>query len=188
MPPTAPDFGPRIDPYALYEGQRGCDPAAKPGVLAFRDLVLAAYPSTRSLGIGRERGRPGASEHKEGRAWDWGVDARSQGHIAADLIDWLLATDRHGNRHAPARRLGIMYVIWNHRIWHANRADTGWTPYTGESPHTDHMHFSFGWAGARKETTWWTERGPGSPGDALSAAVPSQPRAPSPSADRVGRL
>ncbi|MGW0334387.1 hypothetical protein ACWD0J_21375 [Streptomyces sp. NPDC003011] len=171
MPPTAPDFGPHIDPYAPYEEQRGCDPAAKPGLLAFRDLVLGAYPSTRSLGIGRACGRPGVSEHKEGRAWDWGVDAHTQGRVAAGLTDWLLATDRHSNRHALARRFGIMHIIWDRRIWHAHDADAGWTPYTGASPHTDHAHFSFGWAGARKETTWWAEPAPGAP--RAGAGVPS---------------
>lgn len=167
MPPTAPDFGPFIDPYAVYEGQRGCDPAAKPGPAAFRDLVLAAYPATTNMGISRQCDRPGVSEHKEGRAWDWGVDAHTQEHIADELIGWLLATDRHGNDHAAVRRLGIMYVIWNRRIWHAYRPDAGWVPYTGVSPHTDHVHFSFGWAGARQETTWWTERAGARPPAAL---------------------
>ncbi|MFL1900586.1 hypothetical protein OG288_16310 [Streptomyces tauricus] len=162
MPPTTPDFGPLIDDYAPHEGQRGCDPAPKPGLLAFRDLVLGAYPATRSLGIGRECGRQGVSEHKEGRAWDWGI-ADGQAALAEELIGWLLATDRHGNRHALVRRLGIMYMIWNRRIWQAARADAGWTPYTGDSPHTDHVHFSFGWAGARRETTWWTGRGTAAP-------------------------
>ncbi|MEU9874043.1 hypothetical protein AB0C87_40000 [Actinomadura sp. NPDC048021] len=156
MPPRPPDFGPQIDPYARYEGQQDCDPAAKPGVAAFRDLVLAAYPETHDLGISRECGRGGPSEHKEGRAWDWGVDVHTQAHIAADLIDWLLATDRHGNPHALARRFGIMYMIWNRRMWEAYRPDAGWRPYTGDNPHTNHVHFSFNWAGARKETTWWT--------------------------------
>ncbi|MEU3254775.1 hypothetical protein [Streptomyces sp. NPDC006997] len=171
MPPTAPDFGPHIDPYAPYEGQQGCDPTAKPGLLAFRDLVLAAYPDTRSLGIGRSCDAPGVSEHKEGRAWDWGVDVHTQEHVADDLLNWLLATDRHGNPHALARRFGIMYMIWNRRIWESYRAQAGWTPYTGRSPHTDHVHFSFGWAGARKETTWWTE--PGLTAPRVSVGVPS---------------
>ncbi|MEU5402173.1 hypothetical protein ABZ348_23085 [Streptomyces sp. NPDC005963] len=162
MAPTAPDFGPDIDPYALYEPQRDCDPTAKPGVVEFRDLVLAAYPGTTSLGITRACGSGGQSEHKEGRAWDWGVNLAGQEHLADDLIGWLLATDRHGNAHALARRFGIMYMIWNRRIWMANRSSAGWQPYRGSSPHTDHIHFSFGWAGARKQTTWWTGgQGPG---------------------------
>ncbi|XVQ14224.1 hypothetical protein ACQP1W_17270 [Spirillospora sp. CA-255316] len=171
MPPTTPDFGPDIDPYAAYEPQRDCDPAAKPGVVAFRDLLLATYPGTTSMGISRACSAPGNSEHKEGRALDWGVNVNGQAHIAADLLDWLLATDRHGNRHALARRFGIMYMIWNRRIWEAYRADRGWTPYTGRSPHTDHVHFSFNWAGARQETTWW--KAPSYHGPRVSVGVPS---------------
>ncbi|MFC8817910.1 hypothetical protein [Streptomyces rochei] len=155
MAPTTPDFGPDIDPYAAYDPQRDCDPGAKPGLLAFRDLVLAAYSGTTSMGISRACGSGGQSEHKEGRAWDWGVNVNSQGHLADDLIDWLHATDRHGNPHALARRFGIMYMIWNRHIWMANRPDAGWQPYRGANPHTDHIHFSFSWAGARKETSWW---------------------------------
>jgi hypothetical protein len=25
----------------------------------------------------------------------------------------------------------------------------------GTNPHTDHIHFSFSWAGARKQTSYW---------------------------------
>ncbi|MEV5595518.1 hypothetical protein [Streptomyces sp. NPDC052496] len=66
MAPTAPDFGPRIDPYTPYEPQRDCDPTAKPGVAGFRDLVLAAYAGTRALGISRawQRGP------EQGYAWN----------------------------------------------------------------------------------------------------------------------
>ncbi|MGW1280062.1 hypothetical protein ACWD4V_24335 [Streptomyces tsukubensis] len=173
MPPTTPDFGPEIDDYAPYEGQGRCDPAAKPGVAEFKDLVLAAYPGTTNMGIGRECGSGGRSEHKEGRAWDWGVSLHGQAHLADEMIGWLLGTDRHGNPHALARRLGIMYIIWNRRIWEAYRADRGWTAYTGPNPHTDHVHFSFGWAGARRETTWWTRRGGARPVPCVSAGVPT---------------
>jgi peptidoglycan hydrolase-like protein with peptidoglycan-binding domain len=69
----------------------------------------------------------------------------------------LLATDRYGNPYAMARRLGIMYIIFNHRIWGAYLADQGWRPYGGSNPHTDHVHFSLSWAGALKQTTWWTQ-------------------------------
>ena len=37
----------------------------------------------------------------------------------------------------------------------------------GTNPHTDHIHFSLSWAGAKKETTWWT-----------SAEVGQEPRGP----------
>ena len=155
-PPT-PNFGPIIDKYALYDGQDTCDPTAKPGVVDFRDMLLAAYPGSRNGGIGRDCSLGSTSEHKEGRALDWGVNVNvpAEKAMADDALNWLLKTDEHGNTHANARRLGIMYVIWNARIWRAYDADGGWRAYTGSNPHTDHVHFSFSWAGARRETTWW---------------------------------
>jgi hypothetical protein len=157
VPPT-PSFGKDIDGYADYDPQSTCDPVAKPGVKAFRDLLLRAYPETRDLGIVRACDVGGRSEHKEGRAFDWGVRANvpAERADAEEVLRWLLATDDQGNRNALARRFGIMYVIWNHRIWSAARADEGWRPYHGSDPHTDHVHVSFSWDGANMRTTWWT--------------------------------
>ncbi|MDX6267254.1 MAG: hypothetical protein QOD70_1994, partial [Frankiales bacterium] len=95
------------------------------------------------------------SEHKEGRAWDWGVSASNPTQVnqVNALLGWLLKTDQYGNAFANARRLGIMYVIWNQRIWKAY--DPRWTSYSGADPHTGHVHFSFGWNGARKVTSYW---------------------------------
>ncbi len=165
--PPAPEFGPVMDPPGSYEGQSKCSPDAKPGVVAFQQMVLAEYPGTGAGGIGRDCSYGGQSEHKEGRAWDWGVSAASPTHRdnVADLLEWLFATDRYGNEHALARRLGVMYVIWNKRIWFPL---SGWRTYCvmkkdvcvgddggARSPHTDHVHFSFTWAGALKKTSFW---------------------------------
>lgn len=155
-PPT-PAFGPSIDPYAVYEGQSTCSTDPKPGVVDFSRMALAAYPYTGSYGISRECNLGGQSEHKEGRAFDWMVSASNSRDVGAvdDMINWLLATDRYGNRHANARRLGVMYIIWNRYMWRAYRPDDGWQPYSGPNPHTDHVHFSFSWAGALQQTSWW---------------------------------
>ncbi|MDQ3914538.1 MAG: hypothetical protein M3323_04285 [Actinomycetota bacterium] len=165
--PRTPAFGPVVDAPASYEGQSKCSPDAKPGVVAFQQMVLAEYPGTGAGGIGRDCSYGGQSEHKEGRAWDWGVSAANASHreAVADLLEWLSATDRYGNEDAMARRLGVMYVIWNKRIWFPFG---GWRTYCtmkknvcvgddggARSPHTDHVHFSFTWAGARKETSFW---------------------------------
>jgi hypothetical protein len=153
--PRTPAFGPVIDAHAEYQGQNRCDPHAKPGVLAFRRLVLEAYPATGGGIIERSCSLGGQSEHKDGRAWDWIVSASDDKDRARaeELMDWLLATDRYGNRHAMARRVGLMYMIWNHRWW--NAWTRKWQRYGGASPHTDHVHFSFSWAGARKKVTFW---------------------------------
>lgn len=153
------EFGPAIDDPAVYEPQTGTSPVAQPGVLAFHDLVLQSFPSTGSLGITRPAHVPGRTEHKEGRAWDWKVCRDTQGELAEALLSWLLATDRHGNQFAAARRFGIMYLIWDSHIWGAYAAAQGWRPYTGPHPHTDHVHISFSRRGAWGETSWWRRFG-----------------------------
>ena len=103
----------------------------------------------------------GQSEHKEGRAWDWGVNAGSESDRkkVQDLFDWLLAEDDYGNDAAMAKRFGIMYIIWNRKIW---GSWGGWSTYCVQKPrgcidpddkdlrhpHTDHVHFSMSRAGA----------------------------------------
>lgn len=157
VPPAARDLGAGIERLASYQGQTVCDPTEKPGVVAFRAMVHKQYGGT-SAGIARACEVGGKSEHKEGRAWDWPLraDRPADAAKADELLRWLLAGDCYGNKHAMARRLGIMYVIWNRQVWSAYAADRGWQPYSGTSPHTDHVHFSFSWDGANKSTSYWT--------------------------------
>jgi hypothetical protein len=164
-PPT-PSFGSSIDAYQDYVGQSTCDPTPKPGVVDFRDMILATYPDTHDTGISRDCDQGGQSEHKEGRAWDWGASAATQRGEINDLLNWLLATDQYGNRNAMLRRLGIMYVIFDQQIWKSYEASSGWQPYACSGVtdcHQDHVHFSFGWPGAREQTTWWTASTPPAP-------------------------
>ncbi len=173
-PLPRPAFGPAIDGYAAYDPQVTCSPTPKPGTVYFRDLVLHAFSETSDSGISRGCDIGGTSEHKEGRAWDWHVSSFSQNATAKQALNWLLATDKYGNRNARARRLGIMYIIYNKRIWGAYRAQDGWLPYACSGVtgcHQDHVHFSFSWAGAREQTSWWT--GKPSPIDEPVGAVPT---------------
>ncbi len=151
--PAVPSFPAEIDALAAYEAQTTCDPTEKPGVTGFRDLILATYPGTTDMGIVRGCDVGGTSEHKEGRAWDWGVTPAEE--ASAILLDWLLAEDEYGNSFAMARRFGIMYIIFDGGIWGSSKADQGWRVYEGESPHTDHVHFSFSWDGALQQTSYW---------------------------------
>ena len=156
-PPPAPSFGPTIDAYARYEGQTQCLTTPQPGVAAFRSLLQDSYGANGG-GILRGCDVGGVSEHKEGRAYDWMLDAYNarERATADELLGWLLADDEYGNQHAMARRLGIMYIIWNGQRWRAYQAHEGWTTYPGSNPHTDHIHFSFSWDGAQQRTTYWT--------------------------------
>jgi hypothetical protein len=167
--PEAPSFGPLIDDYAKYVGQQRCRPKPKPGVVAFQQLLEQAYPDSTWFNISRRCRDGGQSEHKEGRALDWSRSAAvpAERVTVKDLFAWLFATDAHGNTHAMARRLGVMYVIWNRRMW---SAWTGtWETFCVQRgrrckdpdskavlhPHNDHVHFSFSWPGARRQTTFW---------------------------------
>lgn len=142
-----------VDPIARYVPQTSCDPSEKPGITAFKKLVLANYSAFNDWGSARNCTDDGTSEHLEGRAWDMNADVNNPAQFAqaSQLLTWLSADDA-----ANARRLGIMYIGYNHRIWAPYRLSEGWRLLTNDNPHTDHVHFSFSWAGAMKKTSFWT--------------------------------
>ncbi|HSK22701.1 MAG TPA: hypothetical protein VK906_05980 [Egicoccus sp.] len=148
-----------IEPYAAYEPQSACSPTAKAGTVTMKDALLASYPVTRNLGIARACHLGGRSEHKEGRAFDWGAYVSRAGERASveQFLTQLLATDADGNRHALARRMGVMYVIWNGQIWSAYRPGDGWRRYGGPNPHTDHAHVSLSRAGGAGQTSFFAQ-------------------------------
>ena len=110
------------------------------------------------MSITRPCSGTGSSGHHAGRAVDWTRNAAlpDQKAQADDFIAWLLATDAYGNPHANARRLGVSYIIWNTQMFRLYDVGRGWQPYTGSSPHTDHVHISFTWAGAWARTSFYT--------------------------------
>lgn len=137
-----------VDPISPYLPQVSCHPVDMIGAQKLRDLVIATYGVGRG-GISRDC-TEGLSEHSEGRALDWMVDVKKPAELAAasDFIAWVTRDDG-----LNARRLGIMYVIYNKKIWSVYNARAGWRKNTG---HTDHVHVSFSWAGARASTSFWT--------------------------------
>ena len=158
-PPPTPVFGRTIEPLAAYVPGTTCDPTPKPGVVAFKDMILKRYGgvdwgiSNNNCGV--------VQEHKEGRAWDWHMSVYSPSDVAKvnSLLNWLFATDQYGNQYAMARRLGIMYIGWNQRLWGSYRPQDGWRLMSDRGSdtqnHKDHVHFSFSWDGARKKTSFW---------------------------------
>jgi hypothetical protein len=156
-PPLPPARRGAIDDLAPYQPQTRCSPYARAGVVGFQRIVMASFPKTGSYGITRACSIGGRSEHKEGRAWDWAAAVHRPYDRAAarKVFTWLFRADAGGRRFAMARRLGVMYIIFNRRIWGSYQADEGWRRYVGANPHTDHVHFSFSWAGARKQTSYW---------------------------------
>jgi hypothetical protein len=169
-------YSPLVDAPSSYDPQTTCTRKPKPGTVALARWLIRTYRVTRSMGMMRACHTGGRSEHKDGRAFDWGADVgkKRQKRAAYRFIRRALATDARGNANALARRMGIMYLIYN---------DTIWSSYRGFAPrrylnaacktrkkcsrtlrHRDHVHISLGFAGAAAQTSWYRSRN-----------VPSQP-------------
>src|SRR5215218_367955 len=158
-----------IEPVAAYVGVASCDPRAKPGTTALARKLVASYPGT-SYGIDRTCGTSPSSEHNEGRAIDWMVSVRkpTQRAQAVAVLNWLLMKDSAGNPYSNARRLGVMYIIWNNKMWRAYNPSAGWSEYQNCSKrtstslyttcHRNHIHISLSWEGAMARTSFWTRR------------------------------
>ena len=86
----------QIEGYADYQPQTKCAPKPRPGT-----KVLARWLVKRGGGKGpmlRSCGSGGASEHKDGRAFDWILDAASKRdrQIATAFLDVAFAADGQG--------------------------------------------------------------------------------------------
>lgn len=157
-----------LEDYAPYEPQTACSPSAKPGTVALRTWTVRRFGGGRGA-ISRPCSSS-TSEHHEGRAFDWSVDVRrraDRNRVHRFLVA-LFGPDAHGNPHALARRMGIMYVIWDDRIW---STDSGFRsrPYLSSSctsvrrcsptlRHRNHVHVSITRAAARGLCSWYVGR------------------------------
>lgn len=157
-----------IEDYASYQPGDQCRPKPKRGAVFLGEWIVDTYGG-RFGGVGRACS-PATSEHEEGRAFDWTLDAtkKRDRRKARRFMRRILAEDERGNDHAWARRMGVMYVIWNDRMWSA------WDtfepePYLSSScksrkrcsktlRHRDHVHVSLTRKGGRGETSWFVPR------------------------------
>lgn len=165
---ASPGMAAEIEDYAGYQPQERCKPKAKPGTRALARWLVrrggGEGPMSRSCRSG------GTSEHKEGRAFDWmlDVDRRQDRTLAREFLALAFADDRHGNTDARARRMGIMYVIWNDHMyaaWDEFEEDDYLSSSCGRpkkcSPtlrHRDHMHISLSRPGGMGRTSWYDGR------------------------------
>ena len=160
-----------IEPMGAGMYAATCNPGAKPGATKLAKLLTSTYPGT-SAGIGRACTTDTKinSEHMEGRAIDWMDSVRipKEKKQAEAVLKWLFATDAAGHTYANARRLGVMYIIWNNKIWGAYSADQGWRNYNNcastpaksldSACHRNHIHISLTWAGATGATSFWSKK------------------------------
>lgn len=160
-----------IDDYASYEAPRSCHPQPRAGTVVLGRWVARNYGGGY-VGYARscvKKDGP-TSEHQTGRAFDWSLDAASRRgqRMAGRLMERLFAPDGRGNEDALARRMGVMYLIWDDRMYPA------WTgfepePYLSSGcqtrrrcsatlRHRDHVHVSLSRRGARGLTSWYDGR------------------------------
>jgi hypothetical protein len=159
-----------IEDYASYQPAGAkCHPKPRAGTAFLSRWVIKRYGGG-SAGAARAcQGTP-TSEHQVGRAFDWALDAtkKADRRRAQQLLDRIFATDRHGNTDAWARRMGVMYVIWNDHMYPAWREFEP-EPYLSSSckskrkcsktlRHRDHVHVSLTLRGARGRTSWYDGR------------------------------
>ncbi|MFG1608033.1 hypothetical protein [Actinoplanes sp. NPDC049265] len=170
-PPVIPPFNRAIDPYAANDPVSSCDAGIKPGLQDFRSFIKNRYGLGNTIDFVEACDLSSPGGHDQGRAWDWGNDATDAADVdkVNTVLNWLLATDKYGNKHAMARRLGINFIIWNRRIIFLTPSGAKtWEAYSCDGSasgcHTNHVHFEMSWAGARRQTTWWTARQPDGPG------------------------
>ncbi len=139
-----------LDAAPGWQYSYSCDPNDKPGMVAFAKLISTHYNRPR-YSTSRSCKAGNASQHGEGRAVDWSMDAFDADDKAiGDAVAYWLTT----NNGEMARRFGVQSVVWNKRSWYLYSPGS-WRTYTGPSPHTDHLHISFTWDGSMKRTSWW---------------------------------
>ncbi len=154
-----------IEPYAGYQPQTTCRQTPKPGVLMLADWLVARGGGYGT--ISRACSSSSTSEHQESRAFDWILDARDpvDQALATALLDEVFAPDDTGQPHALARRMGIMYIIWDDTMY-ASYDDFEAKRYLSSScrtrrscsptlRHRDHLHISLTRKGARGKTSWY---------------------------------
>ena len=158
-----------IEDYAPYQPQTKCSPKAKPGTTLLLRYVVHHFGGAAG-GISRPCSDGGTSEHKEGRAFDWTLDAENAADRASAqaFLDFIFAPDGAGNEDARARTMGIMYVIWDDHMYPA------WGQFEPEDylsssckklstcsktlRHRDHLHVSLTRQAGKGLTSWYATR------------------------------
>ncbi|SNT64832.1 hypothetical protein SAMN05421812_11896 [Asanoa hainanensis] len=120
-----------------------------PALTRFRNEVNARWPrrdKTSDGTIGDAAHQETNSDHNPDAdgsvdAWDMDVDG-------VDVPKVINAAIRHES---------IQYVIYNRRITSRSWGLGTWRPYTGTSPHTEHVHFNTRTSHERSNKPWFTE-------------------------------
>lgn len=160
-----------IEGYASYDASSTCHSKPRAGTQYLGRWVARHYGGGY-VGFGRACSKKTGptSEHQTGRAFDWSLDASGERdrRLAREFMQRIFATDGRGNDDALARRMGIMYLIWDDQMypaWNGFRPE----PYLSSScktrkkcsralRHRDHVQVSLSRQGARGGTSWYDSR------------------------------
>uniref|UniRef100_A0A914E195 ARB-07466-like C-terminal domain-containing protein n=1 Tax=Acrobeloides nanus TaxID=290746 RepID=A0A914E195_9BILA len=116
-----------------YAGTK-CSGGPTPGAKRLADYFKAKYGGTTGIYNCRKIADSNRlSLHAEGRA----VDVMISGSKGQQAFDYAISI---------ACKTGIQEVIFNRKIWTNGKTK----PYTGQNPHTDHVHIGLNRCGAQK--------------------------------------
>jgi hypothetical protein len=157
-----------VEDYATYDPQTTCTKQPRVGTVALGEWLVATYGGAGGA-VNRPCSGSGSSEHKDGRAVDWTLDAGDPADrkLAKAFLTAAFATDADGNPAALARRMGIMYVIWSDHFYPAYHQFEK-ERYLSSScrarrkcsktlRHRVHLHISLSKAGAKGLTSFYVD-------------------------------
>jgi hypothetical protein len=155
-----------VEDYASYDPQTTCTKKPRTGTVVLGEWLVVTYGGAGGA-VNRPCSGSGASEHKDGRAVDWVLDADKPADrkLAKAFLAAAFAPDAAGNQAALARRMGIMYVIWSDHFYPAYHQFQP-EKYLSSScrskqkcsktlRHRDHMHISLTRQGEKGQTSWF---------------------------------
>lgn len=123
------------------------------------------------------RAFPGRKKASDGTWGDAAHKKRKSDHNHGDAVDITHdpASGADGNKIAEmaTRDPRTKYVIWNRRIWTAEKPY--WRPYTGKNPHDKHVHISVKRAARANTSPWAWANGGKAP--TISSQPAAQPAA-----------
>ncbi len=171
LPLAAQAYETPPEDYSGYQPQTRCRKHTRPGTAEFAAWIERRYAGGPARASVRDCNSGGTSEHKDGRAIDWRMNAakKAQRKEVKRFLRRLFRADAEGNEHALARRTGIMYIIWNDRMWASydrfevkdysvSVACKRTRTCTKTARHRDHVHISLSKPGGRGDTSWYTRR------------------------------
>ena len=101
------------------------------------------------------------SNHAKGRAFDVMVGRSGSGYNTwrgIQIVNWLLASDQHGNVNANARKLGVQQLLFADRCWNSD-GDRGLASWSELRQcgigHHDHVHADMTIAGSNGNVSYW---------------------------------